>query len=317
MKAQALTVGLRSSHIIAIWNPDVHQVTSVFVIWVCFAAGMGGHTYSGHSDGGSGFHSGHFVHMRGLPFRATEGDVAKVRAANTHRKALFVFDKVGIRYCPLVRMFGHFHLCLRNYACISDHVSQATSEPLKMDVLCIKWLYFFNIKCCFISVHSGPLRQYDRNHDCPKPSAPNRVRCLLGVCTQFFSPLNPLRVHIDVAPNGKSTGEADVEFRSHEDAVAAMSKDKNHMRTSWVSLLTPLSTFSKSHYDFTQKLRVDQEHKGRSVLSTDTENTIKQTDKLPGFWWVHWLGHVMLNILSTTNFELIQSTSHIEKGLWP
>ena len=47
---------------------------------------------------------------------------------------------------------------------------------------------------------------------------------------QFFSPMNPMRVHIDVAPNGKSTGEADVEFRSHEDAVAAMSKDKNHMR---------------------------------------------------------------------------------------
>lgn len=42
--------------------------------------------------------------------------------------------------------------------------------------------------------------------------------------------MNPLRVHIDFAPNGKSTGEADVEFRSHEDAVAAMSKDKNHMR---------------------------------------------------------------------------------------
>lgn len=41
-----------------------------------------------------------------------------------------------------------------------------------------------------------------------------------------------MRVHIDVALNGKSTGEADVEFRSHEDAVAAMSKDKNHMRTS-------------------------------------------------------------------------------------
>lgn len=41
-----------------------------------------------------------------------------------------------------------------------------------------------------------------------------------------------MRVHIDVALNGKSTGEADVEFRSHEDAVAAMSKDKNHMRMS-------------------------------------------------------------------------------------
>lgn len=43
--------------------------------------------------------------------------------------------------------------------------------------------------------------------------------------------MNPLRIHIDVAMNGKSTGEADVEFRCHEDAVAAMSKDKNHMRT--------------------------------------------------------------------------------------
>lgn len=40
---------------------------------------MGGHGYGAQADGGSGFHSGHFVHMRGLPFRATEGDIAKVR----------------------------------------------------------------------------------------------------------------------------------------------------------------------------------------------------------------------------------------------
>uniref|UniRef100_A0A8D2ZTD5 Heterogeneous nuclear ribonucleoprotein H3 (2H9) n=1 Tax=Scophthalmus maximus TaxID=52904 RepID=A0A8D2ZTD5_SCOMX len=94
-----------------------------------YGGGMGGHGYGAQADGGSGFHSGHFVHMRGLPFRATEGDIAK-----------------------------------------------------------------------------------------------------------FFSPLNPLRVHIDVAPNGKSTGEADVEFRSHEDAVAAMSKDKNHMQHRYIEL---------------------------------------------------------------------------------
>ncbi|CAL8403757.1 unnamed protein product [Boreogadus saida] len=99
--------------------------------------GMGGHGHGhghrhghgGGGDGGSGFHSGHFVHMRGLPFRATDGDIAK-----------------------------------------------------------------------------------------------------------FFSPMNPMRVHIDVAPNGKSTGEADVEFRSHEDAVAAMSKDKNHMQHRYIEL---------------------------------------------------------------------------------
>lgn len=42
-------------------------------------------------------------------------------------------------------------------------------------------------------------------------------------------------MHIDVGPNGKSTGEADVEFATHEDAVSAMSKDKNHMRMFFVS----------------------------------------------------------------------------------
>lgn len=39
--------------------------------------GMGGHGY-GSEELGSGFHSGHFVHMRGLPFRATESDIAHV-----------------------------------------------------------------------------------------------------------------------------------------------------------------------------------------------------------------------------------------------
>lgn len=49
-------------------------------LWVvCFVSGIGGHGYGGQSDSGAGFHSGHFVHMRGLPFRATEGDIAKVR----------------------------------------------------------------------------------------------------------------------------------------------------------------------------------------------------------------------------------------------
>lgn len=40
--------------------------------------GMGGHGYGGAGDASSGFHGGHFVHMRGLPFRATENDIANV-----------------------------------------------------------------------------------------------------------------------------------------------------------------------------------------------------------------------------------------------
>ncbi|XP_062379888.1 heterogeneous nuclear ribonucleoprotein H-like isoform X5 [Sardina pilchardus] len=52
----------------------------------------------------------------------------------------------------------------------------------------------------------------------------------------FFSPLNPVRVHIEIGPDGRVTGEADVEFATHEDAVAAMSKDKANMQHRYVEL---------------------------------------------------------------------------------
>ena len=39
-----------------------------------------------------------------------------------------------------------------------------------------------------------------------------------------------MRVHVEVGHDGRVTGEADVEFATHEDAVAAMSKDKANMR---------------------------------------------------------------------------------------
>lgn len=109
-----------------------------------------------YRDGGSSFSSttGHCVHMRGLPYRATENDIYSVRMRTHTHTVLF----------PLLRK-------------------------------CI-WIIF---------LFSGP---------------------------QFFSPLNPVRVHIEVGPDGRVTGEADVEFATHEDAVAAMSKDKANMRTS-------------------------------------------------------------------------------------
>ncbi|XP_043837636.1 heterogeneous nuclear ribonucleoprotein H-like isoform X1 [Dromiciops gliroides] len=44
----------------------------------------------------------------------------------------------------------------------------------------------------------------------------------------FFLPLKPVRVHIEIGPDGRVTGKADVEFATHEDAVAAMLKDKEN-----------------------------------------------------------------------------------------
>lgn len=108
-----------------------------------------------YRDGGSNFSSttGHCVHMRGLPYRATENDIYTVRTcARPTSKHRFYYCGNALNWCS-------FRL------------------------------------------------------------------------SQFFSPLNPVRVHIEVGPDGRVTGEADVEFATHEDAVAAMSKDKANMRT--------------------------------------------------------------------------------------
>ena len=46
---------------------------------------------------------------------------------------------------------------------------------------------------------------------------------------QFFRPLNPVNVVIHVAGDGRATGEADVDFATHEEAQQAMSKDRESM----------------------------------------------------------------------------------------
>jgi len=46
----------------------------------------------------------------------------------------------------------------------------------------------------------------------------------------FFKPLIVMDVAIHYNNNNRATGEADVDFRSHDDACEAMKKDKSNMR---------------------------------------------------------------------------------------
>lgn len=45
----------------------------------------------------------------------------------------------------------------------------------------------------------------------------------------FFAPLVPVRVNIDFDHYGRPSGEAEVQFGSHEDAMSAMQKNNAHM----------------------------------------------------------------------------------------
>lgn len=73
---------------------------------------------------------------------------------------------------------------------------------------------------------------------------------------QFFSPLNPVRVHVEIGPDGRVTGEADVEFATHEDAVAAMSKDKANMRKDGESFFLKFFNCMKILVSFSLSLNV-------------------------------------------------------------
>ncbi|XP_060526446.1 heterogeneous nuclear ribonucleoprotein H-like [Cylas formicarius] len=52
----------------------------------------------------------------------------------------------------------------------------------------------------------------------------------------FFKPVVPVEIHLLPDDNGRASGEADVEFSSHDDAVKAMSKDKGHMQHRYIEL---------------------------------------------------------------------------------
>ena len=49
---------------------------------------------------------------------------------------------------------------------------------------------------------------------------------------QFFSPLKPMNIFIHIQSDGRASGEADVDFKTHEEAKEAMAKDREKMRKS-------------------------------------------------------------------------------------
>lgn len=57
-----------------------------------------------------------------------------------------------------------------------------------------------------------------------------------GDIANFFHPIRVLKILIEYCPNGRPRGVAEVFFRSHQDALAAMSKDKEHIANRYIRL---------------------------------------------------------------------------------
>lgn len=53
---------------------------------------------------------------------------------------------------------------------------------------------------------------------------------------QFFAPVNPVEVRFLFEDSGRPKGEADVDFKTHDDAQHAMSKDKQNIGHRYIEL---------------------------------------------------------------------------------
>ncbi|KAL0132895.1 hypothetical protein PUN28_000552 [Cardiocondyla obscurior] len=62
----------------------------------------------------------------------------------------------------------------------------------------------------------------------------------------FFRPIEPVNVRIILENGGRPSGEADVEFATHEEALKAMCKDKSHMSHRYIELFMNSSGGSNS-----------------------------------------------------------------------
>ncbi|XP_015520931.1 heterogeneous nuclear ribonucleoprotein H [Neodiprion pinetum] len=60
----------------------------------------------------------------------------------------------------------------------------------------------------------------------------------------FFRPIVPVNIRLLLENSGRASGEADVEFASHDEAVKAMSKDKSHMSHRYIELFLNSSSGS-------------------------------------------------------------------------
>jgi heterogeneous nuclear ribonucleoprotein F/H len=63
------------------------------------------------------------------------------------------------------------------------------------------------------------------------------------VLFQFFSPLLPVRVEFEYGSDGRRTGEANVDFATHQDAMDAMKKHRANMRKWLQNLIYPVDKF--------------------------------------------------------------------------
>lgn len=95
-------------------------------------------------------------------------------------------------------------------------------------------MFYFSLSNNQLSAHSNP--NCSRRLMLSFKWTSNIAVSLFWPILQFFRPVIPVNIRVVYDDNGRPSGEADVEFNNHDDALRAMSKDKSHMQHRYIEL---------------------------------------------------------------------------------
>ncbi|XP_062873606.1 G-rich sequence factor 1 [Trichomycterus rosablanca] len=178
------------------------------------------------------------VRLRGLPFNCTEEQVIQFFSGLDVVKdgVTLVTDRLG-------RSSGD--------AFVQFASREMAGEALKKDreVIGNRYIEVFPSKKSEIQTQYGRGRGDDSNTACRPQrtgtlSLPANYIHMRGLpyhataedVINFFHPIRVAKVLIEFGPDGRPCGEAEAHFTTHQDAVAAMTKDKQHIQDRYIEL---------------------------------------------------------------------------------
>lgn len=179
------------------------------------------------------------VRLRGLPYSCTEGDLIQFFSGLE-----IVEDGVTIILNRRGRSSGEAFV---------EFATKAMAETaLKKDreVLGNRYIEIFPTKKNAIPAQNGRW-QNDRvftpkaeENTFRNTTVPKNVIHMRGLpfdakaedIVKFFAPVRFMKVVVEYGPDGKATGEAEAYFKTHEDAVIAMSKDREFIMERYIEL---------------------------------------------------------------------------------
>ena len=89
------------------------------------------------------------------------------------------------------------------------------------------------------------MHTHEQHEKCPKFFKYNVLFLL-----QFFSPLVPVNVEFEFNEAGRPTGEANVDFSTHQEALDAMKKHKCNMGRSLIDTELILTQFNPLQHEY-------------------------------------------------------------------